>query len=450
MLAPDGTVSIDYTIIVTNPNNYDIANVQVVDDFTAIPGVTAATVVSANVTSSDFTVDHTGLADTTLLDATDGLAAGASGTITVAVVLDPNGETGPLFNTAEAQGQTVCTIGTATTQGLAISQWFTGDVDRPTSSGNLSAQFTDGADASGFFKLDRAPDLTGFTASINNSLIGGDVVFRSNEEALSGNGWVAPPCGASISWELRTLMGNTVGTYLAALAVDISPTSANIITGNGTEGFRHTFALFNNPGTPSVSTTFVADLASPTGVFLQVDDRGSGFQIQLQERLDGGTWINVPLSRIWAEKPVGNAPDGRAVSDTSDNGSDPDPTSNNGAGGVDDPTPVTLPTPNPNLAMTKVADDDSFVTVGQVVTYTYTVTNIGDMNVRGVSISDSHNGSGLPPVPGDETLLTDNGIAGDSTDASANDGVWDLLAPLDVVTFTGTYTVQQEDIDNLQ
>lgn len=103
----------------------------------------------------------------------------------------------------------------------------------------------------------------------------------------------------------------------------------------------------------------------------------------------------------------------------------------------------------PNLEMTKIADDDELVTVGQLVTYTYTVTNNGNVNVSGVTINDTHNGSGPAPTPVGETL-TDNGAAGDSTDGTANDGIWDVLAPGDVVTFTGTYTVTQADIDNLQ
>jgi len=45
-------------------------------------------------------------------------------------------------------------------------------------------------------------------------------------------------------------------------------------------------------------------------------------------------------------------------------------------------------------------------------------------------------------------LLTDNGTAGDSTDA-ADDGSWDVLAPGDVITFTGTYVVTQADVDLL-
>jgi len=72
-------------------------------------------------------------------------------------------------------------------------------------------------------------------------------------------------------------------------------------------------------------------------------------------------------------------------------------------------------------------------------TYTYTITNDGNRNIQDVSINDTHNGSDPAPVPGSEALLTD----------AAADGSWDILAPGDVVTFTGTYTVTQADVDSL-
>jgi len=52
-------------------------------------------------------------------------------------------------------------------------------------------------------------------------------------------------------------------------------------------------------------------------------------------------------------------------------------------------------------------------------------------------------------VPTSETLLTDNLPLADSIDAAA-DNSWDELGPGDVVTFTATYTVTQNDIDTLQ
>jgi uncharacterized repeat protein (TIGR01451 family) len=103
----------------------------------------------------------------------------------------------------------------------------------------------------------------------------------------------------------------------------------------------------------------------------------------------------------------------------------------------------------PQLTISKTPSTFGPVPVSTVVTYTYTVTNAGNVAMTGVSVSDVHNGSGVFTGPGNETLLTDVAPLGDSTDATIN-GSWDTLAPGDVLTFTATYTVTQNDVDTLQ
>ncbi len=104
--------------------------------------------------------------------------------------------------------------------------------------------------------------------------------------------------------------------------------------------------------------------------------------------------------------------------------------------------------PAPSLSMTKVADNPGPHKAGDVVTYTYTVTNDGNQIIENVAITDTHNGSDPAPIPGNETLLTDAAPIGDSTDAGPNNS-WDVLAPGDAIVFTGTYTVTAEDVDTL-
>ena len=104
---------------------------------------------------------------------------------------------------------------------------------------------------------------------------------------------------------------------------------------------------------------------------------------------------------------------------------------------------------NPQLTIVKIADTAGPIAVNDVITYTYTVTNTGNLTISSVNIADVHNGYGVLPVPGGETLTSDLAPLGDSTDA-ASDGNWDTLAPGDEVTFTATYTVTQSDVDLLQ
>jgi len=109
---------------------------------------------------------------------------------------------------------------------------------------------------------------------------------------------------------------------------------------------------------------------------------------------------------------------------------------------------VVVDPPAPSLAMEKVADSQGPHKAGDLITYTYTITNDGNQIIRDIAINDTHNGSDPAPTPINETLITDAAPAGDSVDAASN-GSWDALAPGDVITFTGTYTVTQLDVDNL-
>lgn len=103
-----------------------------------------------------------------------------------------------------------------------------------------------------------------------------------------------------------------------------------------------------------------------------------------------------------------------------------------GPGGTsDDPTVVTL-TSRPSLSMSKSADDNSLRAAGDVIQYTYIVTNNGNVTINNVTVNDVHNASGPAPVPSSEILSTDAAPLGDS------------------VTFNGTYTVTQTDLDTLQ
>ncbi|WP_435257224.1 beta strand repeat-containing protein [Thioclava sp. FR2] len=110
---------------------------------------------------------------------------------------------------------------------------------------------------------------------------------------------------------------------------------------------------------------------------------------------------------------------------------------------------ATVPgTRTPAMTVEKSASITADAVVGDTITYTYIVTNTGNVTLTGVTPSDSHTSAAgtVALALGGDALETDGGLPGGSTDAAAN-GVWDSLAPGDAVRFTATYTVTQADID---
>ena len=111
---------------------------------------------------------------------------------------------------------------------------------------------------------------------------------------------------------------------------------------------------------------------------------------------------------------------------------------------------VTVAPAAPAMLVTKTANPTSNLKAGDVITYTYTVKNTGNVTLNNISLSDVQNAAGPTPIPGSEILSTDLPPLNDSTDATPNDGVWSNIAPGDTITFTATYTVKQSDVDTLQ
>ena len=119
---------------------------------------------------------------------------------------------------------------------------------------------------------------------------------------------------------------------------------------------------------------------------------------------------------------------------------------------------ATIPA-NPAITINKVAvlnDEitaDGLAEAGETITYTYTVTNSGNVALNNVAVQDTHEGVLLVPAPagediGNAALFTDNGLTGDSSDATADDGVFDVLGAGDVAVFTVVHTVTQTEVDN--
>jgi hypothetical protein len=93
--------------------------------------------------------------------------------------------------------------------------------------------------------------------------------------------------------------------------------------------------------------------------------------------------------------------------------------------------------------------------VGDVIKYTYTITNTGNVTINNASISDNHEGTVLSGQPLGEAMaaLADGPMASAlpavvSSDAVANNGVWSVLRPGATITFTYNHTVTQTEFNN--
>ncbi|MBE0639427.1 MAG: DUF11 domain-containing protein, partial [Bacteroidales bacterium] len=88
---------------------------------------------------------------------------------------------------------------------------------------------------------------------------------------------------------------------------------------------------------------------------------------------------------------------------------------------------VILTTANPSIFLNKFADDITEVVTGQILTYTYEVTNTGNVVMSNVTVADLHSGAGAL--------------------SNINPASIPSLGIGQTVTFTATYQVTQEDID---
>jgi uncharacterized repeat protein (TIGR01451 family) len=135
------------------------------------------------------------------------------------------------------------------------------------------------------------------------------------------------------------------------------------------------------------------------------------------------------------------------------------------------PTAVTITAPNSSASTTIVAvpamtisktfvlTDTGGLTpamadLNELLTYTYTITNSGNVPIQNISVNDMH-GTPAAAVPlGAGGITTDTltvigpfGAAA-SPDTTANDGIWTTLAPGATITFKWLHNVNQAEMDN--
>lgn len=123
----------------------------------------------------------------------------------------------------------------------------------------------------------------------------------------------------------------------------------------------------------------------------------------------------------------------------------------------DDSASFDLEDQNPQLTVTKIAilddgvaiadPDTANVAAGSVVTYEYVVSNTGNVPIDDISLADSVTaGTGGNPTP---AIFSNTATSADTNDDAA-DAVFDTLGAGDSVTYRATYTVTQDDVDDLQ
>jgi hypothetical protein len=215
------------------------------------------------------------------------------------------------------------------------------------------------------------------------------------------------------------------------------------ITLGGSDG-PFTFSSTNLASTPASITTSAVNTATPASP-TPINVTTVGSAVTITEPAFGGYFTNAATCT-----------DANAAI-----------TGNSGSLGTLSGTTLTLPAGNvkagadftcvfsnakgvPSLSIVKTASSSGPFSAGQTITYTYKVTNTGNVAVANVGVNDSHNGSGSFAGPANEAIFTDASPTGDSTDVSANNGTWSSLGPGDTVSFTASYVVTQHDVDYLQ
>ncbi len=425
----DGTYTVTYTVTVENLGNVDLSNTQIALPFTSgTTPFTATQVESATITGTTGGLTQSGTYDgetnNNLLSGTNGLPVGGSGTITISVVVRPGSDLGSATNPYEHNA-----TGTATSP-------------NSTTADNVTDVSQDGADTD--------PDTAG-TGVGNNSEANDDSVptpvFFTENPVLG----LAKEAGSS---------ADAVG-FPGEFTTTLTFTLENL----GDVELRNVQATDDLVTTFANPATFVVTSISATGVTANSSFNGNSDQDLLagtDTLVVGDTatvTVNVRFDPNGATGPFNNSAIGSAtspgsstpgnVTDTSNNGTDPDPdgdglaneqqtpydangdgtiapgegvvtdTGTPGDGTTDDnnvPTPITF-TERPVIGVAKSA---AVTSVGNVdpdtgplgpftVQLNFTLENLGNVNVLNLSLTDDLNtvfGAGNYTVTSAPSLVT--------------------------------------------
>lgn len=281
------------------------------------------------------------------------------------------------------------------------------------------------------------------------------VVNTARSRGTVAGGAIATSSSTTASTSITTVAGVSVTKTASAPTIALGP-NATFTDAGDTITFSY---LVRNMGSVALTNVFPSDVG-PRFNTIAGTNALSGFTPAAPVNLAVGATQTFTATYVLSQTDVANAVG-------INNG-----VSNVAAATGRSPAGTTITSPN-STALTTVpaaaimSIDKTFVltdTVGltpvradlnELVTYTYTVTNTGNVPINNVSISDLHGTPGFVVPLGaggvrSETLTVAGpyGAAASTPDATANNGIWSRLAPGATVTFTYTHTVTQTEIDN--
>ncbi|WP_298258134.1 hypothetical protein [uncultured Litoreibacter sp.] len=432
---PSGPVDsiITYTLIVTNTGNQTLNTVAVTDD--RLPGLVCEVATLARgdtlTCSEDYQVtqediDNGGIENIASATAQTPTGAGvgpidaventdvppAAPSLTVEKSASPT-TLGPVGSDVTFSFE-VTNTGTTTLQNIMVDDVL--DVGPACIIDRLAPLEVDGVTCS--FILEVTQDMVdeaGVTNSVNvtgTDLLGNDT---SNTDTITVPGPLRAP--ALEATKIATTTGQSVDdivTYFLSVenTGNVTLTSPSI-----------TDTMVRNNNTPTALTTAFAFQNGDTDNdgALDVDETWvySATHVITQSDINAGGFTNT--ATVTADGPTGTG----SVSDVSDNGNDGDGNT------TDDVTPFDI-TSEPQITTVKAVSGTPGTIAGETVVWTITARNTGNVDVTGVTITDTLTRADGTPLPA-PSLVNQSGTT-------------DLPASTEIV-WQATHVLTQEDID---
>jgi uncharacterized repeat protein (TIGR01451 family) len=409
VITQEGDV-ITYTIQVTNTGNVTITDIDVEDDLTGDSWFINMLLPGASQTfNTTYTVTQTDLNDSSILN-----TATATGQ-------DPAGEPVEDSDTETVSSQSLPSLSIVktanVTSGVVAGQTITYTY-LVTNNGNVGLTNVFVSDVH-----NGTGNLSSITpASVATLAVGQSVSFSAtyvvtpqdfaNQVAITNLATATgtPPQG-----------GTVTDTDDASVTPMVSSPSLSIVkTANVTSGvvagqtITYTY-LVTNDGDVGLTNVFVSDVHNGTGTLSSITPASVATLAVGQSVSFSATYVVTPqdfanqVAITNLATATGTPPQGGTVTDTDD-------------------ASVTPMVASPSLSIVKTANVTSGVVAGQTITYTYLVTNDGDVGLTNVFVSDVHNGTGTL------SSITPASVA--------------TLAVGQSVSFSATYVVTPQDFAN--